>query len=499
VRHLGARPAPLRPERGVSATRIPAALEGPAAAAVREALGETAGAWVVGGALRDALLGRPVVDLDLAVYGGEEEAARAVARASGGAAFCLSESFGAWRSIAPAGWHVDVSRLRSGSIERDLALRDFTANALAVPVAVLAGGASELVDPLGGRDDIARRWLRATGPGAFDDDPLRLLRAARIAAQLGFQIERETLALARTAAPRAGEPAGERQLAELRLLVCGSDPLRGLDLLEELRALPAVLPELEALRGVEQNPNHHLDVYGHTMQVLVGVLEIERDLERFVGAAAPEVVGLLDESLADELDRRCGLRFAALFHDLGKPAARGERGGYITFIGHDRVGAEIVRAICERLRASRRLAAYLANVTRNHLRLGFLVHRRPLDRRAVYRYLRATQPDSVDTTLLTIADRLAARGTGPVASEEVVAAHLELASEMVDEALAWRRQGPPRAPIRGDELAAELGLEPGPELGRLLEEIAAAVFAGEVTDRDEAVAFARSLVGGGSG
>lgn len=483
----------------MNATPIPAALEGPAAAAVREALGQAPGTWIVGGALRDALLGRPVVDLDLGVARGEQEAARAVARASGGAAFPLSESFGAWRSIAPAGWHVDVSRLRSGSIERDLALRDFTANALALPVAALAGGASELLDPLSGREDIARRRLRATAPRTFDDDPLRLLRAARIAAQLGFQIEDETRALARTAAPRAGEPAGERQLAELRLLVCGSDPLRGMDLLDELRVLPVVLPELAALRGLEQNPNHHLDVYGHTMQVLAGVLEIEGEVERFVGAAASEVAGLLGESLADELDRRGGLRFAALFHDLGKATTRGERGGYITFIGHDRVGAEIATAICKRLRASRRLAAYLANVTRNHLRLGFLIHRRPLDRRAVYDYLRATHPESVDVTLLTVADRLAARGTGQVASEEVVAAHLELASEMIREALAWRREGPPRAPLRGDELAAELGIEPGPELGRLLEEIAAAVFAGEVTDRDEAIRLARSLVRGGAG
>ncbi len=478
----------------MAAASISAALEGPAAAAVRAGLRDPAEAWVVGGALRDALLGRRVVDLDLAVSRGEAEAAREIARAGGATAFPLSESFGAWRAVA-AGWHVDVSRLRSGSIEGDLALRDFTANALALPAEVLGGGEGQLVDPLGGRDDIARRQLRAAGPGAFEEDPLRLLRAARIASELGFEIERETLALAQSAAPRAGEPAGERQLAELRLLLCGSDPLRGLELLDELEATPAVLPELAALRGVEQNPNHHLDVYGHTMQVLAGLLGVERDLERFVGGLAAEVADLLAEPLADELDRRCALRFAAVFHDLGKPATRGETGGYVTFIGHDRVGAEIAAAICRRLRASRRLAAYLANVTRNHLRLGFLVHRRPLDRRAVYEYLRATEPDSIDVTLLTIADRLAARGTGAVASEETVAAHLELASEMVGEALVWRREGPPRPPIRGDDLAAELGIEPGPELGRLLGEIEAAAFAGEVRGRDDALALARSLVG----
>jgi poly(A) polymerase len=480
----------------MTAGSIRAALQGPAATAVREALGGEIEAWVVGGALRDALLGRPVVDLDLAVREGEADVVRAIARAGGATAFPLSESFGAWRAVAPAGWHVDVSRLRSGSIEGDLELRDFTANALGVPAVALGGEQAELVDPLGGQKDIADRRLRAAGPGAFADDPLRLLRAARIAAELGFEIDPETRDMARATAPRAGEPAGERQFAELRLLVCGSDPRRGLDLLDELHALPAVLPELAALRGVEQNPNHHLDVYGHTKLVLAGLMEIERDLGHFVGERAGEVEGLMAEPLADELDRRGALRFAAMFHDVGKPATRAESGGYVTFIGHDRVGAEIALAICRRLRASRRLGAYLTNVTRNHLRLGFLVHHRPLDRRAIYDYLIATEPDSVDVTLLTIADRLAARGSGPVASQEAIAAHLELASEMIGEALQWRRDGPPEPPIRGDELAAELGIEAGPELGRLLEEIAAAAFAGEVRDRGEAIALAKSLRGG---
>ena len=119
------------------------------------------------------------------------------------------------------------------------------------------------------------------------------------------------------------------------------------------------------------------------------------------------------------------------------------------------------------------------------------MHERPLSRRHVYEYLRATDPDSVDVTLLTVADRLATQGerTRP----EAVDAHVELAREMIAEAMAWRRSGPPRAPIRGDELAAELGIDPGPDLGRLIGEIEAAVFAGEVSGREDAVAFARGL------
>jgi poly(A) polymerase len=466
-----------------------------AAAAALEALGASSGVWAVGGALRDAALGRDVVDVDLAVDGDEAAAARAIAERGGATAFPLSEEFGAWRVVSRDGWHLDLSRLRSGSIEGDLTLRDFTINAMALPLAAVAGGDDgALVDPLGGRGDLERRRLRAAGEAVFEDDPLRLLRAARIAAGLGLEIDAATSELARRSASRAGEPAGERQFAELRLLVSGPHPMRGLELLDELDLTPGVLPELAGLRGVDQNPNHHLDVHGHTMQVLAEWLRVEDELPRFVGDAAADVAMLLAEPLADDLDRSGAMRFAALFHDLGKPATRDQSRGYITFIGHDRVGAEIVASLCRRLRTSRRLAAFLANITRHHLRLGFLVHQRPLAPRVVYEYLRATDPDPVEVTLLTVADRLSARGTGEVASEQMVAAHLDLAAEMVRDALAWRRDGPPRSPIRGDELAAELEIEPGPELGRLLGEIQAGVFAGEVRSRDEAVELARGAL-----
>jgi len=463
----------------------------PAVRAAREALDVGEEAWIVGGALRDALLGRPVVDVDVAVAGEEERAARRIAAAAGGPAFPLSERFDTWRALSAAReWHVDVTSLRGEDIEQDLGHRDFTVNAMALP---LAGG--EHLDPHGGARDAAARLLRTVSDGAFSDDPVRIMRAARLGAALGFEIEPRTAELARKASEHAAEPAGERQFAELRGIVTGSDPLRGLGLLDELGATAVVLPELEALRGVEQNPYHHLDVHGHTIEVLTHWLEIERDLSSVVGDAAAEVEELLDEPLADELPRRGGMRFAALFHDVGKPAVRSVNAdGRILFMGHDREGVEIVRDLCRRLRTSRRLSAYLESLTLNHLRLGFLVHARPLSRREVYEYLKGTDPESVDVTLLTVADRLATQGERT--RQEAIDAHLELAREMIAEALAWRRDGPPQSPIRGDDLAAELGIDPGPQLGMLIEEIEAAVFEGEVTTRDDAVALARLLAPG---
>jgi putative nucleotidyltransferase with HDIG domain len=387
-------------------------------------------------------------------------------------------------------WHVDVTGLRGETIEDDLGERDFTIGAVAVP---LAGGPP--VDPYGGLADLDHGMLRVVGPRSFDADPLRLLRAARIAADLQLAIDAGTLTLARNEAARAAEPSGERQLAELRLLIGGPDPLRGLSLLDELDLTAAVLPELAGLRGVEQGPNHHLDVHGHTLAVLEQTLEVEADLDRFAGERAAETRALLDEPLADEMTHGTALRFGAVLHDVAKPQTRGERGGYVTFIGHDKEGAEMVGEVCRRLRASRTLTAHLRGLTLHHLRLGFLVHEAPLPPRRVHEYLRATEPVAADVTLLTVADRLSARGSGPFATEDAIEAHLALAREMLAAALDWRRDGPPKPLLPGDELAGELGIPEGPELGELIAELEAAQYAGEVATREEAVALARRLRG----
>lgn len=457
----------------------------------RRALAGEGEVWIAGGAVRDAALGREVTDLDLAVGGDPERTARAVAEAGGGHAFELSAEFATWRAVArDRSWQVDATALRGATIAADLAARDFTLGAVAVP---LPGG--EPIDPFGGIADLERRQLRVVGAASFRDDPLRLLRAARLAADLGLEVDPETASLARSHASLAGQPAGERQLAELRRLLGGPDPLRGLALLDELGLTAVVLPEVEALRGVEQGPNHHLDVYGHTLAVLERTLEVEGDLDRFAGERGEDARALLAEPLADEMSRGTALRFGALFHDIAKPATRGERDGYVTFVGHDKVGAEVIGRICGRLRASARLTRHLQALALHHLRLGFMVHEAPLPPRRVHEYLRATQPVSTDVTLLTVADRLSARGGGPFATEDAIRAHLDLAREMLAAALDWHREGPPEPLVRGDELAAELGIAPGPELGDLLAELEAAQYAGEVSTREQAIERARSLRG----
>jgi poly(A) polymerase len=537
-------------------------------------------AWLVGGAVRDRVLGRPAGDFDVVIDGDPEEAANAIARAAreaggGAACFALSERFGAWRVVELAdrrsqrvprtphrtlkgtsgeqagyrstigdAWQVDVERLRGGSLEDDLTLRDFTVNAVAEP---LEGGAP--LDPLGGLDDLRMGRLRLAGPGAFEDDPLRVLRLVRVAVELGLEPEPDAIVAARKQAGRLAEVSPERVFVELRRVIASDRALRGIEMLADIGAADVVLPELGAMQGVEQSRYHHRDVYGHTLEVLQRTIEltaggagdtaviptaggagdtIDGTIARVegVGIGAAEVVGygervedadvlsegagvavvealgeenrlpvlaLLAEPLADGMTRGEALRWAALLHDAAKPATRAVRAldRRVTFIGHDTLGADLARDVLGRLRASVRTRDHVAALVRHHLRLGFLVHEpQPLARGTVFDYLQSCDPVEVDVTLLSVCDRLATRGAK---AEQAIAAHVTLARAMLGDALRWRREGPPRPLLRGDDLAHELGIPLGPHVGELLDELARAQYTGEVNTREQAIAFARGV------
>jgi poly(A) polymerase len=464
-------------------------------------------AWLVGGAVRDRVLGRATADLDVVVDGDPGEAARTLARAAPrAAAFALSEEYGGWRVVARDGaWQVDVERLRGGSLEEDLALRDFTVNAIAAPIEQAQAREGEPIDPLGGLEDLAARRLRAAGPRAFAEDPLRVLRLVRMAVELDLKPEPSTLAQARTAAPQLRSVAGERVFMELCRILATARATHGLELMGEVGATPVVLPELDATREVTQSHFHHRDVYGHTMEVLERTIALQDDPFAILGDDRSEVdrsqlvrqataLGeLLAEPLGDGLTRGEALRWGALLHDIAKPLTREVRptDGRVTFIGHDARGAALAGEVLGRLRASGQLRAHVAALVRHHLLLGFLVHQpQPLARRTVFAYLRACEPVEVDVTLLSIADRLATRGER---AQESIDAHLSLARRMLDDALRWRAAGgPPRALWRGDELAQELGIKPGPRLGELLEELSSAQYAGEVSTRAQALLWIRA-------
>jgi poly(A) polymerase len=451
---------------------VSAALE-----AARSALaGEEA--WLVGGAVRDKLLGRDTDDVDLAIPGDPKPSARRLARAVRGASFELSGAFGAWRVVAPEhAWHVDLVPLRDGDIRADLANRDFTINAMAEPL-----GGGDLLDPHGGREDLAKRLVRMVSPRALEHDPLRSLRAIRIAVELDLTLDAATGAAATQNAPGIERVAPERVFGELKRVVSADAVLRGLAMMSDHGLTDVVLPELSALRGIEQSHFHHADVHDHTLEVLEEVTRLPED---------PRLAERLAQPLSDDLTRGEAMRWAALLHDAAKPQTRDFLpDGRVTFIGHDVQGAQLARDVLGRLRSSQRLRDYVAALIAHHLDAGFLVHRRPLDRRTIWRYLRATQPYSADITAFTVADRLSTRGRN---ADAAIAAHLEVAGVLIDAALKEDAAGPPQPLVRGDELIREAGLTPGPQLGTILAQLEEDRFAGDIATREEALERAREL------
>jgi tRNA nucleotidyltransferase/poly(A) polymerase len=286
-------------------------------------------AWVVGGAVRDELLGRPIVDLDIACAD-PRAAAVAYARRSRGAPFPLSERHGAWRVALDDARTVDFTPLR-GTIEDDLATRDFTVNAIAVP---LSGG--EPVDPYGGRRDLEDLRLRPVSASVFEDDPLRLLRAVRFVDQFGFRLADETVELIRAAASLVGKPSGERILAELEQLTPA-----GLRLLDELGLLEPLGGSVADLRDEDSAAIRLARVFGANLerfpisneqQRLLRTLlrggrprdDSPRELHRFRRATEPWALEVLEFLGADEL--RPAVE-EARSRDPAEPLVRGDELG----------------------------------------------------------------------------------------------------------------------------------------------------------------------------
>ena len=403
-------PRRARPRRGRERARSPSGsppLRRSAPAGRRSA---TRTRWIVGGAVRDAALGREVErrrprGRRRRRRGGPRDRARR-RRADVPALRGVRHLAGARPRTAPG---TSTSPGCAATDRGDLALRDFTVNAIAVPLAT--GGAA--VDPHGGLADLeARRAARGLASAASPTTRCGCCGPRGSPPGSALEIDPGTVALARAEAERAAEPAGERQFAELRLLLAGADPLRGLELLDELGATAAVLPELEALRGVEQNPNHHLDVHGHTIEVLARLLEVEarpRALRRRRGRRGPRRCSPSRSPTSSPGAARCASR--ALFHDIGKPATRGQSEAAASPSSATIAPARgSSRELCRRLRASRR-----ARPTTSATHPQPPAPRLPGPRAAAVAPPRLRVParhraGRADVTLLTVADRLAAQG-----------------------------------------------------------------------------------------
>ena len=456
--------------------------------------------YLTGGFIRDAMMGRDSNDVDIVVGAPAMEVARDIADALEGRFVPLDEANEIARVVflGENPLHIDVATMR-GSISDDLALRDFTVDAMAIELKHISDRGTSVIDPYGGQQDLRAGIVRSISEGAFQRDPARLLRALRLAAECGFSIESETLKQIARHHQLITQVAAERIRDEFCLLLAVPRANRWLHLLDELGLLMAVLPELSACRGAEQPKEHFWDVLDHsietvgTIEFLLRISDSEYFGEEILAVApwSPQLEGYFEETVASDHQRKTLLKIAGLLHDIAKPQTRTiEEGGRMRFFGHSEEGTAIAQGIMERLRFSSRECEMVSRMIEYHLRPGQLARDAEMPtKRAIYRYFRDSGDVGIDIIFLNLADHLAARG--PMMELEKWCEHAEAMAYVIDKRFGEEDIVAPPKLISGHDLVDTLGMSPGPEVGRLLEAVREAQAAGEVNTKEEALQFVR--------
>lgn len=475
--------------------------------------------YVVGGALRDLGLGRPVRDLDLATRGAAA-LARRLAEAAGGTLVTLDETTQVFRVALGRAYktvrQVDVAEIQGGTIEADLARRDFTINALAMRVAPgKAWSLGGLLDPRGGWADLGAGRVRAETDALFKDDPLRLLRAVRIAAQLGFTIEPKTLASMRQLRHRVLTPAGERIQAELMALLAQPGSSVWLRVMDDCGLLTALFPDLEPTRkcaevyyGKGGVLTHSLDAAARADFLLDSLPRVFPEHARAIGAA-----------LGKDGGSRALLMLAALLHDVSKPETAKTVEGRLRFFGHEQAGARRAGEILKRLKFSRAQIDEVSTVIAHHLRPGNLAAGGVVTDKAAYRFFRDLGPNALPLLLVCWADHasylpqervsrlLAAASQDPVAGAAARARlkgddarktiyHLQVIACLLRRLLHPEVKPVPDRLVDGREVMKALGLSPGRKVGQVLERLREAQAEGKIKSREEALSFLAKLAAG---
>lgn len=438
---------------------------------------------LVGGAVRDALRGISVRDFDFAVTGEGLDAARQWGESRNAAIIALSEDHGTVRIRFADAMEFDFTRLRADTLEADLRLRDFTVNALAVDLNDALSGRAEILDPTNGLPDLRDGVLRWASDRSLFNDPLRILRAFRLMAEGGFRAETETARLIRENAPLLSQSAWERIREEFFRILASPRAHPTLLEMDDTGVLGVLFPELAVMKGVTQNIFHHLDVWEHTLEA-IRCLE-EHPVPESLESSREMVKAHLDSMIGQGIPRRALLKFALLFHDIGKPATRTEdESGRVRFIGHEKVGAEAIRVAAKRLTLSKRVTDAASLLVGEHLMTMFLSGLEERSPRTLRRFLKRLGEEWLGLLLISWADMSASRG--PARTMEQTARTALLLREIVD-FHAVVSATPPVRLLTGSDLLRVFGLREGPRIGRLLKEIEEAQADGLVRTQDEAL------------
>jgi poly(A) polymerase len=453
--------------------------------------------YLSGGAVRDLLRGRTAPhDIDITIAGGARAfLAQVHSRLGRGALVDLGEEQDDTCRLALPEVDIDVSGFRGGAstIEADLGKRDFTINAMAMAMEALLPATllrENLIDPLGGYDDLHAGIVRAC-PGAFVDDPLRLLRAYRFSATLGFAIEAHTRTEIVKYASLIRRSAAERVGSELDLIMASGRAGAALAELADTPLFAYLLPELAAGEAVSQPPFHHLDVLSHCIETVCNAELIMAAPRRYFqrhGSA-------MEEWLADA-DNRLALVWAAFLHDIGKPFVKkgGTDGEPITFYNHDEHGASLVVRCGSRLRWSNQLRDRVAALVRMHMHpfhlLAVQAKKGTISKRAALRLCRRAGAELSGLFMVALADCMA--GRGPARPEGLEDSLVKLYADLIQ---LYQQQVKPTLArprlLTGHDLIDTIGLKPGPLFTELLDKAELATLEGIITTRREALDWVR--------
>ncbi|UCB43287.1 MAG: CCA tRNA nucleotidyltransferase [Dehalococcoidales bacterium] len=461
--------------------------------------------YVVGGFVRDTLLGRTTLDIDIAVATDALEVACRVADALNSKYVLLDETFGVARVIVTGvhavdePWQLDFSSYE-GDIEQDLARRDFTIDAMAIDIDQLIKDSRSvrLIDPFNGCEDLDRGVVRSVSESAFEADTVRLLRAVRLAAELGFSVDCDTEVQISQYAHQVSSVAGERVREELLRLLVVPESGQFIAYMDKLGLLTAVLPELDVLKGVEQPKEHFWDVFDHSLEMVVAVdfLLREGGWEHANGELlstipwSTELARHFEQEVSSGSTGGALLRLAALLHDIAKPQTKAiEPDGRMRFLGHAQEGALLTAAILERLRFSTKEIRLVETMVKYHLRPMQMSQGGLPTHRAIYRYFRDAGEAGIDTLFLSLADHLATRG--PHLDRAGWQEHTHIVDYVLKQYYGQQSQVRPVKLVDGHDLINIFGLSSGPGLGELLEAVREAQAVGEVTTREDALEYVR--------
>ncbi len=451
--------------------------------------------YLVGGSVRDLLVGKEdIKDFDLLMPAGSEAAARRFAGSISGSFFFLDEERKITRVVKQTDDEIiqfDFTNFEGADLNADLGRRDFTVNAMALDLQafITAKSFSGLIDLFQGREDVQNKLIRITKPEVLIEDPLRLLRAVRFVATLGFTIEESTAEHIRRSAPLIVQPAPERTRDELFLILAERNAEKHLHLLDSLGLLSRLLPELEPLRGFAPGMYHVHDVLTHVIKTAGYVDGVLDDLQKISPEPGTAVLAHLEEPVEHLIPRKAALRFSCLLHDMAKPETFTNVDGRIHFYGHDNVGSEKAAFVCRRLRLSRNTEKTVTAVIKQHMRLFNLSTPGGLSRNALYRYCRDLGDALPESLVLAQAD---AHATYEIMPKEKFTDTQKTMAAVLDYYYTKFLKTEAKPFVTGNDLI-RLGLAPGPRFREILEGVKELQAAGTLTSRSEALDYLQGL------